>query len=1005
MNIHTEESFEAAIAHSLIEQSGYTEGDPLHFDRSLALDTLAIIRFIESTQQDQWQRLRAIHGETTLEKFIDRLCRELDANGTLHVLRKGITDHGIKFQLAYFKPESGLNPESEFLYSKNILAVTRQLHYSLKNENSLDLAIFLNGLPVVSIELKNQFTGQSVSNAERQYQFDRDPEAPIFKHTKRALVHFAVDTDNVSMTTKLDGRSTRFLPFNKGFEGGAGNPPNPNGYRTSYLWEEVLAKDSLMDILARFIHIERAPIKGDTTGREKVTVIFPRYHQLDVVRKLAKDVKEHGAGKNYLVQHSAGSGKSNSIAWIAYRLSSLHNTKDERVFDSVIVVTDRRVLDKQLQDTIFQFEHKSGVVERIDNNSEQLANAIKAGKNIIITTLQKFPFVIDKIKDLPKRKYALIVDEAHSSQGGESARALREVLTASNLEEAEMEESDDSSESEFDDPLLKTMASRSVKHPNLSYFAFTATPKPKTLAAFGVPGPDGLPRPFHLYSMRQAIDEGFILDVLKGYTTYKTYYRLAKRIEDDPKLNKTKATRALSRYFSLHPYNIAQKVAVIVEHFRSVTRHKIGGRAKAMVVTSSRLHAVRYKLEFDRYIRERDYTDLKTLVAFSGTVRDSGSEYTESTMNGFGEKELPKKFDTSEYQVLIVADKYQTGFDQPLLHTMYVDKKLSGIRAVQTLSRLNRTCPGKEDTFVLDFVNDTDVIREAFQLYYERTTLSENIDPNLLYDQKSRIEAAQVIWPSEVELFAKTFFKQKTKLTLTDQATLNGAIDPAVDRFKAIPTEEERDTFEGLLQAFVNAYSFLSQVMPFMDIELEKLYTYVKFLLKKLPRDTGSGMLKLDGEIALEYYRLQKVQDENIVLQIQGEAGLRPPTEAGLTREKEETSKLSEIISNLNERFGLDLTESDRLFFDQLIEDAKADSRLVQQANANTLQNFELGLDDRLDDFIIDRNAMNSEVSSKLFEDRGVRSLVLKYIASQVYHGVRAESNAGGKGPDPGQYF
>jgi type I restriction enzyme, R subunit len=992
--IHTEETFEEAITGSLIELGRYVEGDPLHFDRSLALDTSAIIRFIESTQEVSWKRLQAIHGEATLEKFIDRLCKELDANGTLHVLRKGITDHGVKFNLAYFKPESALNPESEELYSKNILAVTRQIHYSTKNENSLDLTILLNGLPVVTIELKNQFTGQRIGNAVRQYSFDRDPEAPIFKHTKRSLVHFAMDTDNVSMTTKLDGRHTRFLPFNRGNEGGAGNPPVANGYRTAYLWEEVLAKDSLMDILARFIHIERTPIKGDTTGREKVTVIFPRYHQLDVVRKLASDAKQHGAGKNYLVQHSAGSGKSNSIAWIAYRLSSLHNFKDERVFDSVIVVTDRRVLDKQLQDTIFQFEHKSGVVERIDNNSQQLADAVKGGKNIIITTLQKFPFVIDKIKDLPKRKYALIVDEAHSSQGGESARALREVLTSSSLEEAEKEEFEDASDSEFDDPLLKTMASRAAKHPNLSYFAFTATPKPKTLATFGVPGEDGLPRPFHLYSMRQAIDEGFILDVLKGYTTYKTFYKLAKQIEDDPELNKTKATRALARYFSLHPYNISQKVAVIVEHFRSVTRNKIGGRAKAMLVTSSRLHAVRYKLEFDRYIKEQGYKDLKTLVAFSGTVRDSGSEFTEPAMNRFGERELPKKFETSEYQVLIVADKYQTGFDQPLLHTMYVDKKLSGIRAVQTLSRLNRTSPGKEDTFVLDFVNDTDVIQEAFQLYYERTTLSENIDPNLLYDQKNRIGSTQVIWSSEVETFCKTFFKPKAKLSLPDQAILNAAIDPAVDRFKALSTEEEKDNLEGLLQAFVNAYSFISQVMPFMDIELEKLYTYVRFLLKKLPKDATGAMLKLDGEIALEYYRLQKMQDENIILQIQGEAGLKPPTEAGLTREKEEIGKLSEIISTLNERFGMDLTESDRLFFDQLIEDAKSDSRLVQQANANTLQNFELGLDDRLDDFIIDRNAMNTEVSGKLFEDRAVRSLVLKYIASQVYKSVRNEAIA-----------
>lgn len=992
MHIHTEQTFEASIEEYLLLKGGYVKGDALHYDRALALDTPALIRFIETTQSKEWERLRAIHGEVALEKFIERLCKELDTHGMLHVLRKGITDHGVKLNLAYFKPESGLNPETEALYNQNILAITRQLHYSLKNENSLDLAIFLNGLPVATIELKNQFTGQSIGNAERQYQFDRESDAPIFKHTKRSLVHFAIDTDTVSMTTKLDGKNTVFLPFNKGKDGGAGNPPNPNGYRTSYLWEEVLTKDSWMDILARFIHVQRTPIKGDTTGREKVTVIFPRYHQLDVVRNLARDARQNGAGKNYLVQHSAGSGKSNSIAWIAYRLSSLHNAKDERVFDSVIVITDRLVLDKQLQDTIFQFEHKSGVVERIDNNSHQLADALKAGKNIIITTIQKFPFVIDKIKALPARKYALIVDEAHSSQGGESARALREVLTAQSLEDAEKLEAEDETESEYEDPMLRTMASRAAKHPNLSYFAFTATPKPKTLANFGVTGPDGKPRPFHLYSMRQAIEEGFILDVLKGYTTYKTFYKLAKQIEDDPKLNKAKAIRALGRFFSLHPYNIAQKVAVIVEHFRAVTKHKIGGRAKAMVVTSSRLHAVRYKVEFDKYIREQGYNDLKTLVAFSGTVRDSGEEYTEVGMNHFGERELPKKFETSEYQILIVADKYQTGFDQPLLHTMYVDKKLSGIRAVQTLSRLNRTTAGKEDTFVLDFANDTEVIRESFQLYYEQTTLSENIDPNLLYDQKNRIEGAQVIWPSEVDTFCKTFYTRKDNLTLTDQAVLNGAIDPAVDRFKALPTEEERDDFEGTLRAFVNSYSFLSQVMPFTDIELEKLYTYIRFLLRKLPKDGYQGRLKLDDEIALRYYRLQKIKDEDIILAIQGEAGVEPPTEVGISREKEEKDKLSEIISVVNERFGTDFTDADKLFLDQIREECMKDERLVQQALSNTPENFELGFDGKFDDSMIDRISSNEEFAAKILSNKAMRKLIVSAMAKEMYNAVRATS-------------
>lgn len=994
-NIYSEQSFEAAIEQHLLSHGGFEKGNPDTFDRHRALDAPTVLRFVQSTQPREWKKLEAVHGESVVEKFIERLCKELDTNGTLHVLRKGITDHGVKFSLAFFKPESGLNPETEALYQQNILSVTRQLKYHPKNEHCLDFGLFLNGLPVATIELKNAFTGQTTANAERQYQFDREPSAPIFKHTKRALVHFAVDADNVSMTTKLEGKNTRFLPFNKGADGGAGNPLNPKGYRTAYLWEAVLPKDSWMDILARFIHVERVPIKNDPEGREKITVIFPRYHQLDVVRKLANDAKANGAGKNYLIQHSAGSGKSNSIAWVAYRLSSLHNAKDERVFDSVIVITDRLVLDKQLQDTIYQFEHTSGVVQRIDENSQQLADALTAGKNIIITTLQKFPFVTKKIAELPSRRYAIIVDEAHSSQGGEAARKLREVLTAKTLEEAEKEDATLETGEDFEDELVKTMSSRSAKRPNLSYFAFTATPKAKTLATFGVPGEDGKPRPFHLYSMRQAIDEGFILDVLKGYTTYKVFYKLAKTIEEDPLLNKSKATRAVARFFSLHPYNIAQKVTVIIEHFRSVTKHKIGGRAKAMVVTSSRLHAVRYKMEFDRYIREAGYLDLKTVVAFSGKVLDTGEEYTEPGMNGFGEKELPKKFDTKEYQVLIVADKYQTGFDQPLLHSMYVDKKLSGIRAVQTLSRLNRTCLGKDDTFVLDFVNDAATIQEAFQPYYERTTLSEDVDPNLLYDQKTRLEKSQVIWPSEVDMFCRAFYKKKERLNLADQAILNRAIDPAVDRFKALPTEEERDEFEGTLQAFIRSYSFLSQVMPFMDVELEKLYTYARFLYKKLPDDDYSVRLKLDNELALDYYRLQKISEGDIVLAIQGETGVKPPTETGLTKEKEEKGKLSEIIQVLNDRFGTDFTEADKLFLDQIKEECLNDEKLIQQALTNTEQNFALGLQDTFQDRAIDRMDSNSTFFEKIMENPAMRSVIVQAMAKELYRAIREGSVQG----------
>jgi type I restriction enzyme R subunit len=991
--IHTESTFEEAIELSLLSE-GYEKGNPDSFDRDLAIDKPSIIRFLQTSQPKEWERLSEIHGPLTEEKVIERLIKELDQNGTLHVLRKGITDHGVKFAFTFFKPESGLNPETEILYKQNILTVTRQVHYNPKNENSIDMLLSLNGLPVATIELKNQFTGQNIDNATRQYKFDREPNAPLFKFTKRALVHFAVDTDNVSMTTKLDGPHTRFLPFNKGNKGGAGNPVNPNGYKTDYLWKEVWSKDSWMDILGRFVHIQTETIDVNGEKKEKRSVIFPRYHQLDVVRKLAADSKASGAGKNYLIQHSAGSGKSNSIAWTAYRLSSLHNENDERVFHSVIVITDRVILDKQLQDTIFQFEHKTGVVQKIDEGSGQLADALKAGKNIIITTLQKFPFakVIDGIDKLPNRNYAVIVDEAHSSQGGETARSLNEVLAAKTLEDAEIEDGKLDEGEDFEDELRNKMLSRSGKQKNISFFAFTATPKTKTLEVFGVKDEKGIPHAFHTYSMRQAIEENFILDVLKGFTTYKTYYRLSKEIEGDPELNKKKAARAIGRFLSLHPHNLAQKVEVIIEHFRNVVVRKIGGKAKAMVVTGSRLHAKRYKEECDHYIKEKGYTDIKTLVAFSGVVEGLRESEINKHPNGkgIGEKELPKVFNGPEYQVLIVADKYQTGFDQPLLHTMYVDKKLSGVRAVQTLSRLNRTCPGKEDTFVLDFVNETSVIQDSFQPYYEETTLSDKIDPNILYNQKNEIESKQVVWQSEIDNFCKVFYKDKDKLSPAEQAILNSTIDPAVQRFKGLATEEERDNFENSCTSFKNAYAFLSQVIPFSDVELEKLYTYIRFLIKKLPQPNYTERLQLDEDVSLEYYRLQKISEGDLALEIRGETGIRPLSEAGIRKTKEEKAPLSEIIQGMNERFGTDFNNTDKLFLDQIKEDAMRNEEIIQKVMNNTESNFELGYSDLFIDAVISRMEQNEVFSSKLIEDE-VRKFVVKHQAKEIYEAVRRE--------------
>ncbi|KHE91797.1 MAG: DEAD/DEAH box helicase, partial [Candidatus Scalindua brodae] len=684
MKKHTEDRLEDAIEYQFIEKDCYKEGVSGGFDTERALEPARVIAFIEKTQTKLWQSLKAIHGSDTVKVVLDDLCKTLETQGMLNVLRHGFKSYGKKLKVAYFVPSTKLNPDTLALYKANTLSITRQLHYSSQNEKSLDMVLFLNGLPVVTIELKNPLSGQTVENAKHQYKNDRDPKEKIFEFKKRALVHFAVDQDLVFMTTRLSGNKTFFLPFNLGCDGGAGNPPaTDGGYRTAYLWQKVLQSDSLLDILGRFMHLQVEDKKVVTDkGIKKIrkeSMIFPRYHQLDSVRKLVSHSEENGPGRNYLVQHSAGSGKSNSIAWLAHRLSSLHDADDNKIFNSVVVITDRRVLDQQLQDTIYQFEHKQGVVQKIDEDTRQLVDALSTGTPIIISTVQKFPFVTETIEKLNKeqgegsvsistkgKRFAVIVDEAHSSQSGETAMELKYVLNKEGIEEQAAQHIAENDEEE-EDAIIRNMMKRG-RQPNISFFAFTATPKYKTKHVFNEPGPDGK-APFHKYTMRQAIEERFILDVLKNYITYETYFHITQLAEDDPNVERKKAARALARFLTLHPHNIAQKTEVMVEHFRASVRHKIGERAKAMVVTDSRLHAVRYKLAFDEYLKDKGYTDIKTLVAFSGTVVDPecpSKKYTEVGMNGgISERELPEKFDTEEYRVLLVAEKYQTGFDQP----------------------------------------------------------------------------------------------------------------------------------------------------------------------------------------------------------------------------------------------------------------------------------------------------------------------------------------------------
>nr|WP_255688463.1 type I restriction endonuclease [Tepidanaerobacter sp. GT38] len=876
------------------------------------------------------------------------------------------------------------------LYEKNRISVTRQVRYSTKNDKSIDMLICVNGLPVAVIELKNPITGQTYEDAIMQYKKDRSPNELLFQFKKRAIVFFAVDTEEIYMTTKIAGEKTFFLPFNKGCEGGKGNPENPNGYKTAYLWEEILQKDSLIDIIKRFVFVETQE-KKDIDGNVYIseTVIFPRFHQLDVVRKLEADAREKGAGTNYLIQHSAGSGKTYSISWLAHRLANLHDSNDNPVFDSVIVITDRRVLDRQLQDSIYQLEHKHGVVEKIDKDSNQLAEALKSGTRIIVSTLQKFPFIIEKVGELEKRKYAVIIDEAHSSSAGENMASLREVLSANSLEEAAKLDAElEGKEYDPEEEILKTIKKRG-KQPNISFFAFTATPKAKTLEMFGTKGEDGLPHPFHLYSMRQAIEEGFILDVLRNYVTYETYFKLAKKIEDDPAFDKAKATKALTRYVSLHPHNIAQKTEIMVEHFRNVTRHKIGGRAKAMVVTSSRLHAVRYKLAFDEYIKKKGYKDMKTLVAFTGTVKDDGLEYTESSMNKFKESELPERFATDEYQVLLVAEKYQTGFDQPLLHTMYVDKKLSGVKAVQTLSRLNRTCPGKEDTFILDFVNKAEDIQEAFKPYYQATIVEEVTEPNLLYDIQNQLHAYGVYLKDELDRFNAIYFKPKDKKTSRDRAILNHLIDAAVERFKKMEDKWKQD-FTSQGTKFIRLYSFILQITPFEDVELHKLYVYLTYLLKKLPREKGSS-IHLADEVALEYYTIKKTFEGSVSLTPDYEnVPVAPVKFAGTTIKEEQKEYLSTIIERLNKRFGTSFTKSDQLSVEQIKEDFAADEDLVQKAKTNTIEDFKLAFEKVFINKVVDRMDQNKAFFTRVLDDEQFRIALMEYMLVETYQKLRS---------------
>ena len=989
-----EAQFETDIVEWLIAAGGYSAGTDSHYDKKTGLDTAELFAFIGATQAKKWEQLIARHGgdpNKAQQKFVSRLVAALDKHGTVDVLRKGFDDQGLLFTLCYYKPASGMNATLADLYVKNRLTVTRQLHYSTQNNNSLDVCLFVNGIPVATAELKNPLNGQTVDHAITQYKNDRDPADVLLG--QRALVHFAVDPHLAYMTTRLAKNATEFLPFNQGNDPGRlscgeGNPPNPGGYATAYLWERIWTYDAWLDILGRFV-------ESFDDGRDKPRkIIFPRFHQWDAVTKLAADALSTGPGQAYLIQHSAGSGKSNSIGWLAHRLSLLHNTADKKIFDKVIIVTDRRVLDEQLRATVQQFENVKGTIISVEgkggSKSSELADALTGKAQIVTVTLETFPYVIAKIAeaDLASKNYAVVVDEAHSSQTGDAATALKQALGAGGAG------IDDDEELDSETALVAIVAARG-RQPNLSFFAFTATPKDRTVELFGTPNADGLKQPFHLYTMRQAIEERFILDVLKNYTTYQTYYRLtaATPAAAEEEVDVQKASAAIRRYVTKNPALIKQKAAIIVEHFRTHTAKALGGRAKAMVVTDSRPAAVKYKQAIDKHVAENHITDVRALVAFSGTVKDDiAGDVTETSMNGFPESQTAKRFkgvapfSPGDYQVLIVAEKFQTGFDEPYLHTMFVDKPLKGLNAVQTLSRLNRIAPGKDQTFVLDFRNDAESIAAAFQRYYE-AVITEPTDPNILYDLRSRIMDTGILDETEIEAASDAFFGlDPTKRSLK---AIYANVDPAVERFKALD-EDTKAELRDALDRFTRAYSFLSQVMPFTDPKLERLYVYGKALAACLPNQVSGG-LEIGTDLVLTHLRLAQTATSNITL-IEGqiEPGKPFPGEgqAGAAGDPL-LDNLAAVLDAINERFGADLDERDRLEAEKIKLALLDDAELKTFAQANSEENYALEFGPKFKGAILNQEERNRRLYELLLGKPELAALIERELMKETYRDLR----------------
>ncbi len=1016
MNSHdTEKNFEADIQEWLTSaEGGWTKATDAGYRASIekALDIDTLVDFVQRTQPKEWGRLVKQTNGDPKQRFFRRFEDEVTENGLIHVLRHGFKDRGIDFRVCYFKPESTLNDALAQRYAANTCQCIRQWHYSGQNGNSVDMMLAINGIPVVAIELKNQLRGQDIRNGIIQWQNDRDSREECFRFRHRVLVFMAMDLYDCAMTTKLDGKKTRFLPFNQGsngagHDGGKGNPPVDENadYVTNYVWKNVLQKDSLLDILQKFIsdtEEKENVLQADGTVKEvkRRKIIFPRYHQLDVVRKLIADVQAVGTGRNYLVQHSAGSGKSNSIAWTAYRLQSLHDQSNKPIFTSVIVVTDRKVLDKQLQDTIYSFEHKEGLIRLIDDKktSADLRDAINDGIRIIVTTLQKFPVIFEEVDKSRKKNFAVIVDEAHSSQTGDSAMKLKIALadTSDALREyAELEGKTEEEIGDSEDRIVKEMLNHG-QHKNLSFFAFTATPKAKTLQLFGEKLRDGRVAPFHIYSMRQAIEEGFILDVLLNYTTYRNYYKLAKSIPDNPEMPTTPALKAARRFEELHPYNLQEKAQLIVETFRGVTRPAIGGKGKMMVVTASRLAAVRYFRAINDYIKTQGYADIVVMIAFSGAIKDpadpQGPEYTEGGMNRDLQGNRVTEGQTKavfheQGSILVVAEKYQTGFDEPLLHTMIVDKKLRDVKAVQTLSRLNRTYPGKTDTFILDFVNTGEEIKEAFQPYYQETGLTEELDINRIYAKLEEVRHFHIYSRDDVAMVC-TIYNSRRSSEKTRQGQITSALKPVINAYNELP-RTERSLFRRTIRAFVKWERFIDLVTRMFDREIREEAIFCDYLSRLLPEDPTEN-IDLDKSLALEFYKLEQTFHGAIGLEAKPSDLPTPEIKPSAPKMDEKRSLLDEVVATINERYQGDFTEGDRVIIGDLLERLLKDTRLRKIARSSEPQIFRNSQFPKFfEETAQEAYTESTERFTKMFEDRAKYLAIMNAVGSAIYRECR----------------